>query len=126
MAMSFKYTPPAVNAVEVMLVATPLAAKAGAQLILDAAQPNVPVEQGVMKASGRIEAEGNHAVITYGRDDDGTATHAPSNQYVVKQHEDGELNHPNGGNFKWLETAMHSEGEHVAEGIAAILREALG
>lgn len=125
MAIRFKYTPPAVNAVEIMLVATPAAAHAGAQLILDAAQPNVPVDQGVMKASGRVVQEGTHAAITYGRDDDGTATHAPSNQYVVKQHEDAELAHPNGGTFKWLETAMHSEGAHAAEAMAALLRDAL-
>lgn len=124
MGISFKYVPPKVNALAVLASAAPAAAQAAAQVILNASQPQVPVEEGVLKASGRTVSEGLTSYITYGRDDDGDSKHAPSNQYAVKQHEDLTLNHPNGGNGKFLEDPMHSEAPAAAMAAAMVLREA--
>lgn len=129
MAISVTYTPPKRNALVVLAAAAELAVDAVANEVLDEAQPNVPVLDGVMKASGRVvpgDVMGGlvTAHVTYGSDDDGTATHAPSNQYVVEQHEDGDLDHPNGGNWKWLEHAMHQAAADARETIAKTIREA--
>ncbi|MCW2496346.1 hypothetical protein [Jatrophihabitans sp.] len=130
MAIAWKFTPPAINGVLAVSAAADAAVEAAAHLVLDAAAPNVPVADGVLKASGRVvdgEAMAGISLahVTYGSDDDSTAKHAPSNQYVVKQHEDGELAHPNGGTWKWLEHAMHAEASHVAEHLASGLRKVL-
>jgi hypothetical protein len=78
-----------------------------------------PGRRGRHEASGRTGRGDTGAYVTYGSDDDGTAKHAPSNQYVVKQHEDGELHHPNGGEFKFLEKPMHAAHEAML-GAAAV------
>lgn len=125
MAISVGYRPPKVNAAVAISAVAGGALHEGLKVILEAANQNVPVEDGVLLASGRVVSEGTHAAITYGKDDDGGGTHAPSNQYVVKQHEDPELNHPNGGTFKWLESAIASHREEAAAAVAAALRKAL-
>lgn len=123
MGLQFKYTPPKIDARVALAAAGAVGVEAAAQALLDASQPLVPVEEGILKASGRVVGEGLHRSVTYGRDDDGTEHHAPSNQYVVIQHEDGELNHPNGGEDKFLEKPMHSEHDAIAAAMALPLRK---
>jgi len=126
MSVRVTYVPPRLDATLLLRGAAAEAVDAAAHVVLDASQPGVPVEEGVLKASGRVVREdGLSAAITYGRDDDGDGTHAPSNQYAVKQHEDMTLNHPNGGGPKWLETALHSAGERAVEAMSVALRKAL-
>lgn len=126
MSLLVSYVPPRVNAALAVHEVLGEAAKAAADVILDASQPGVPVEEGVLKASGRVVPDGISAVITYGHDNDGGADHAPSNQYAIKQHEDMTLNHPNGGGAKWLEQAMHTAGGRAIDAAAATLHKALG
>ena len=126
MSVAWRYTPPAVNAIPVVRAAAEAAVDAAARIVLDASRDDVPVEEGVLKASGRVVADGLTAAVTYGRDDDGHDGHAPSNQYAVIQHEDMTLNHPNGGGPKFLEGAMHGEAAHVAETLVAGIRKVIG
>jgi hypothetical protein len=125
MAVSWRYTPPKVNVAAVIAAAAPLASHAAAEHLLEASRGLVPVEEGVLKASGRVVQDESRAVVTYGRDDDGGDGHAPSNQYVIVQHEDLALNHPNGGSAKFLEVPMNSERDTVAKIVGHELRQAL-
>lgn len=127
MALTIRVTPPKIDARVRLTAAIPAATKAAADVLLDSSKGGVPVEEGVLKASGRVEQDGRGAYITFGRDDDGDEHHAPSNQYVLVQHEDMDLNHPNGGGPKWLELTVHDEGTRakaLAEA-AVVLRAAL-
>lgn len=123
MAIRFKYTPPKIDARVALAAAGAIGVRAGAETLLAASQGLVPVEDGVLKASGRVETEGLHAAVTYGRDDDGSEHHAPSNQYVIPQHEDMEFNHPNGGEAKFLEKPMNTEHAAIAADLAAPIRK---
>lgn len=119
MAISWTYTPPKVNAAVVLNAAGAVAVEAGAQMILDASQPLVPVDTGALKASGKVSADGLEAAVSYsGIAPDGF-------DYGIKQHEDGSLHHPNGGQWKYLEQPMHTEAPAVATEMAAIIRKAM-
>lgn len=111
MPVTFTYTPPKRNAGLLVHEAANAAEDAIAAALLDASQPLVPYEEGVLKASGRTGRDALGAFVTYGRDDDGDGKHAPSNQYVLKQHEDKELHHPNGGQSDFLRTPMYAAHE---------------
>lgn len=123
MAVQFKYTPPKIDARLALAAAGAVAVDAAATVLLKASDALVPVEEGILLASGRVETEGLHASVTYGRDDDGTEHHAPSNQYVVPQHEDQEFHHPNGGKSKFLEDPMNSEHTAIAAAMAVPLKK---
>jgi len=125
MGVSFSYQPPRVDAAALIHTAAKAAEKAVADEVLDQSQPLVPVEYGVLAASGRVVEDTTGTAVTYGRDDDGSAHHAPSNQYAVKQHEDLELHHPNGGQGKFLEQPFN-QAEQLAPLAAAELRKAFG
>jgi CO/xanthine dehydrogenase Mo-binding subunit len=124
MAVVCSYTPPKRNAAVAMHAAVEAAEHAAAEALLDAAQQLVPVEEGVLKASGRTVRDNTGQAITFGKDDDGDETHAPSNQYAIPQHEDGSLNHPNGGQWKFLETPMHQAHEAILVAGAVELKRA--
>jgi len=94
--------------------------------ILKPAQELAPVDTGRMRQSGRIVVHdsGNSAVVnvTFGKDDDGDVgfeNGAPSNQYVMRQHEDMALNHPRGGQAKFLKTAADKAQPGFAARVAA-------
>lgn len=125
MGVEIRHTP-LIAGVAALAVAVPVALHEGAERILDASQPLVPVEEGILKASGRVEQDGITTVVTYGRDDDGDGTHAPSNQYVIPVHENLEANHPNGGQAKFLEDAASTAALDAMEAVAMSLRAALG
>lgn len=120
MAVQWSYTPPAVNAALVMAAVKEVAEDAGAQHLLAASQPLVPVDSGDLKASGHVERDGLGAAVVY----DVVAT--DGYPYGIRQHEDMALNHPNGGQAKFLEAPMHSEAEAIAAILAAEARKALG
>lgn len=119
MPISFHYTPPKRDARVLMHEATSAAEDAIVAALLDASQPLVPVEEGVLKASGRTGRDALGAFVTYGRDDDGDEKHAPSNDYAVIQEIDDTLAHPNGGGAHYLERPLHSAHE-VMLGAAAV------
>lgn len=126
MAVRFTYRPPVVSPAVLIHAAVEGAADAAASALLDASQPLVPVEDGVLKASGRTVRDGHGVAVTYGRDDDGSDKHAASNVYGVIVHEDLTANHPNGGTAKFLETPMHSAREAIMVAAAVEMKRAFG
>ncbi|WP_375490226.1 hypothetical protein [uncultured Jatrophihabitans sp.] len=120
MSLSVRYTPPPVDARVLLAAAAAGAVKTGADLILDASQPLVPVDTGELKASGKVEMTGPHqARISY------DATAPDGYPYGVRQHEDLQLQHPNGGQAHFLSQPMDTEAHAVMAVLAAALRAAL-
>jgi len=118
-SIQFRYTPPKVDARLRLAEAGAEAVDAAAHHILDASQPLVPVEHGDLKASGHVETVAPlHARIVY------DAVSPEGYPYGIRQHEDMSLNHPNGGQAKFLEQPMHTDAQEVASLMAAALRKA--
>lgn len=117
MAIQFKYTPPKVNAVVALNAAGEVAVKAGAHIIYEASQTQVPVDTGDLKESGKVSGEGLLAAVSY------NGISPEGFDYGTKNHEDTTLHHPNGGNAKFLEGPMHSEAPAVATEMAVILQK---
>lgn len=84
--------------------------------VLPASQELVPVDTGALKASGFVDgpAGGGGTV---------SAEIGYDTPYATKQHEDLSLNHPNGGEPKFLETPLHQWAEGAA---VRVVRRALG
>lgn len=79
------------------------------------AKERVPVEEGVLKASGFVEPpEEAGGVISQEIGFGGAAS-----DYALVQHEDLSLNHPNGGQAKFLESAVNEREGQLARDIAA-------
>lgn len=126
MPLNFDYTPPKVNAVEALSVAGELAIEGAGKVLLDASQQLVPVETGALKASGQVTKTGPHEIaVSYGRDDHAGLNGTSTSEYAIPQHEHLENNHPNGGQAKYLEAAMHANGPAILAALAEGLRAGL-
>lgn len=64
------------------------------EAIMTRAKQLVPVEWGTLRASGFVEIADGQIVLGFG---------GAAEQYAAVQHEDLTLNHPNGGQAKFLE-----------------------
>ena len=73
--------------------------------ILKESNKLVPVDTGKLKRSGRVVVNEQDLTVGVGYD----------TPYAARQHEDMTLNHPNGGEAKFLEKAMHSEARRCRE-----------
>lgn len=140
MGVRFRYVPPKVDARVAIAAAVPAAEEAGAEALLERSRKLVPVESGRLRDSGRVTPTAGGAVVGYGFDDGeyeivgssgdddapvGRETGAPTYLYAEQEHEDLTLNHPNGGQAKFLEVAMHSEHEAIRAAISERLAEVL-
>lgn len=123
--MTVKFIPPKINPAVRVAAAVETTELLMAKKLLEASLPGVPVEQGTLYESGRVVPTEHGVAVTFGADDDGDESHAPSNHYVLRQHEDETLAHPNGGHAHWLSTAMHTSRREVATVAAVSLRKAL-
>lgn len=84
----------------------------GGELVLDASNRLVPLEEGTLERSGRVTSNGKDTVaISY------------DTPYAVRQHEDMTLRHPNGRQAKFLEVAMHKSRAKV---LAIVARKIKG
>ncbi len=82
------------------------------ELVLEASNRLVPLEEGTLERSGRVTTNGQDTVaISY------------DTPYAVRQHEDLSLRHPNGRQAKFLETAMRQQ---RAKALAIIARAVKG
>ena len=84
-----------------------------AEHVLTESNKIVPHEQGDLERSGSAQAEGNRAVVAY------------TSVYAARQHEELGWRHNNGRQAKYLETALHAEGDTAMKLAAAIIRRAL-
>jgi hypothetical protein len=112
MAVTFTFRPPALNAIAAVAAAAKLGERAGAEVLLEKSQPLVPVEYGDLKASGHVKQGDDGAAVIY------DAESPEGYPYGIRVHEDLSLNHPNGGQAKYLEQPLHTE--HAAIGAAAL------
>lgn len=93
---------------------------AHANNVMTEAKELSPVDTGVMRGSGyvTIPEENSNPVVEVGF---GGASEA----YVVKQHEDQSLNHPDGGEAKFLEKALDRNKDKASELIGRFIKDAL-
>lgn len=62
-------------------------------IMLTEAKKKCPVDTGTLRRSGAVEANSKEAIVSF------------NTPYAYKQHEDTTLNHPRGGEAKFLEKA---------------------
>lgn len=89
--------------------------------IMTDAKGRVPVDQGVLRASGYVappQMEGGSPVVELGFG-------GPAASYAVKQHEDTSLRHPGGGEAKFLERAADAARPGIADRVGAFARRIL-
>ncbi|MDP3717097.1 MAG: hypothetical protein Q8T13_04925 [Acidobacteriota bacterium] len=82
----------------------------------------VPVDMGPLRDSGHVELpmfEPGEVSVTLGYG-------GAAQDYAVAQHEDQSLNHPNGGEAKFLETPLLRRADGMAERIGADIAHAIG
>jgi hypothetical protein len=86
--------------------------------IMTVAKERVPVDLGALRASGYVsepQREGGSVVVELGF---GGAAAA----YAVRQHEDLSLNHPGGGQAKFLESALDEARPSLASKVATVAK----
>ncbi|AUM18230.1 MULTISPECIES: hypothetical protein [Rhodococcus] len=72
-----------------------------------------PFAEGDLRQSAMASAEGTRGVVSY------------NTPYAVRQHEDVSLNHPNGGEAKFLEKAVNDFGAEFLDIVKASIAGAL-
>jgi hypothetical protein len=92
----------------------------GATNIYTESQKQTPLDDGELVNGARVSTEGDQsdhfvAMVSYGNDE-------VSKEYAVIQHEDLTLNHPNGGNAKFLENAFTANSNLVLARIRQEIR----
>jgi hypothetical protein len=91
MPIAFDRIPPAGNGLLEMLAAKLAGEQAGAEALLAASQPLVPVDTGALKISGRVERDGEGAAVIY------TAVDEKSGyDYAAIQHQRTDYTHQQG------------------------------
>lgn len=90
--------------------------EAGAHLVFEASQRDVPQDTGELKQSGKVTVDGLHAEITYGEN-------LPDARAVIV-HEKLDLHHDD-GNSKYLENPTTAAAPRVQSTIAAAIRRKL-
>lgn len=89
-----------------------------AEGILQASQPQVPVDTALLQSTGVVETDGETVTIRYGGH--GAAP------YAIEQHENTQYNHPNGGNHHYLSGPFNEALADLPEHIGQSVRQMLG
>lgn len=124
MAVTWRFTPPSLDALPVVHAAAEAALDAAAQLIFDESQRLVPVDTGALKASGQVTRDGLTATIAYGQQDNAGRGSRDTADYAPIVHERMDTHHPV-GQAKFLEVPLHSEAAKVGEILAEGIRKAI-
>lgn len=85
-----------------------------AETLLDQAVEKTPIQDGILRASGRATQEGLQAAVSF------------NTPYAVRQHEELGYAHPNGGEAKYLEKPANSFVPQMEQIIAAAIRRDTG
>lgn len=85
-----------------------------AEAILAESNSRAPVRDGALRGSGSTAVSGDEAAVGY------------SIIYAARQHEEIGWNHPNGGQAKYLETAVTAKSGEVGQIIAQAVKNAMG
>lgn len=86
----------------------------GAEHLLTVSQGRVPVDTGVLRASGVASTDGRRAAVSY------------DTPYAARQHEEIGWHHPKGGQAKYLESALHDEENTIRKLIQHQLKGMMG
>lgn len=120
MAVTVRYQRPTVSPVVKLAAVRAAAVHAGADILLAASQPFVPVDTGELKASGAVDMVGPEtARVSYQR------TAPDGFNVAIHIHEDATLNHPGGGTDHYLSKPARSEGDAIIAAEAVIVRAGL-
>lgn len=88
-----------------------------AEVILGESQKLVPVDTGTLKDSGLVATDKKNQIVTI----------AYNTPYARKQHEDSTLNHPKGGQAKYLERPFNEKSgeleKYIGDSIHKVLRK---
>jgi hypothetical protein len=95
---------------------------AAMQVIMEEARALCPVEEGWMRASGFVARP---SMTTRGTVTVNSGFGGASEEYVVRQHEDTSLSHPNGGQAKWFEAAIDIKWNEARRVLEAYTRTAV-
>ena len=113
----FKKTYKAMGILEEDIVKTALnATKKLAEVILGESQKIVPVDFGALKESGTVRANNKTNIVTI----------SYNTPYARKQHEDNTLNHPKGGQAKYLEQPFNEKAKELESYIKKALERKFG
>lgn len=88
--------------------------RAAAEAVLAESNSRAPIRDGALRGSGSTAVSGDEAAVGY------------SIIYAARQHEEIGWNHPNGGQAKFLETAVNAKSGEVGQIIAQAVKNALG
>lgn len=83
---------------------------------MEDSQSRIPRDTGAMASSEYIDNTGS--IVTFGYNGDGIQnpkTGQSVSEYIIQQHEDLSLNHPNGGEAKFLEKAIDEYSQSEAQ-----------
>jgi hypothetical protein len=86
--------------------------QAGADLLLDESNRNVPLEYGDLERSGVAVAEGDEAAVGY------------SSVYAARQHEEVGWHHKGKGEAKFLENALANNADRIIDAIGDEIKDA--
>lgn len=119
MPAEFSYRPPVGNALAMMLAAKLAGEEAGAQALLAASQPLVPVDTGALQISGHIERDGEGAAVVYSATDDKSGY-----DYAAIQHQRDDYAHEQ-GQAHYLSDPMDQAHGEIIPAMFAPVRELL-
>lgn len=83
--------------------------------ILGESQKLVPVDTGILKESGAIDTDKKTNIVTI----------SYNTPYARKQHEDNTLNHPKGGQAKYLEQPFNEKSGEIEKFVGDAIHKAL-
>jgi len=90
------------------------ALRMASEAVLGESNNRVPVRDGDLRDSGTTAVSGDEAAIGY------------DTPYAARQHEEIGWNHPNGGQAKFLETALNDRADDVMQILATGIGRGLG
>jgi hypothetical protein len=116
MPIEFTYQPPKIDVAALVSARVKAAEIAGAEALLKASEPLVPVDKGVLKASGHVEHSIDGAAVVY------TAVNpADEYDYAAIQHEREDFHHDQ-GQAHYLSDPMRTEQAAIVAAMAVEIR----
>lgn len=110
--MSFRLTWNADKSAKQIDTAARDALRDGGEVILDESNQIAPIDEGALINSGKVAVSDDSVVVSY------------DTPYAVRQHEDVTMQHTNGRQAKFLETAYKANQKRVIEYVAKKIKEA--
>ena len=98
----------------------------GADLVLETSQQRVPVLSEADQSKGRVSGELKAGAHTIPDEADGRVAIKYEGPYAAYIHEHMDFKHPNGGQAKYLESALNEKRDQVIQMVADEIRSKTG